>query len=352
MKRNYLLSADLIRSLAIFGVVLSHITIAVSGRPDFFNGISWWLSVVLGTLSRASIPFFILLSGYFILSKTESFQVSFRRNLNRIIIPLIFWVLIYTYLPGGTPLIDAIKSLPFQLYETNVFHLYFLEITIGLYLISPILSSYLSKISKSSQKLLAVFFLILGGLQAVFQFMSGECADNIFTIWIPYLGLFLAGFVFGRSDIKKFKFLTIVSLGFFLLTLALNYAHAFIYFKQNINLFSATGCISDYPNYFLSFNVMLMSIPLFLVLLKLNLTKLKKTIAGKLIKIIADSSYGIFLTHLLILQLLDSRLHLFDPIAPAWLYILIKFIVVFLLSMGITIIIKKIPLIRRVIGEK
>lgn len=352
MKKRHLLSADLIRSLAIIGVLLSHITIAVSGRPDFFNGISWWFSVILGTLSRAAIPFFILISGFFILSKTESFKTSLKRNFNRIIAPLVVWVLIYTYILGGTSILSALKSLPEQIYQTNVFHLYFLEIMIGIYVVSSIFASYLKNISKKSQKFLVLFFLLLGGIQASLQFIFGECADNLFTIWVPYVGLFLAGSVFGRSNIKRVKLLIIISLSFFLLTLTVNYLHAAFYFQTNVNLFSANGCISNYPNYFLSFNVMIMSIAMFLVLLKLNLKRLKHTFLEKVIVLIAGCSYGIFLTHLLILQLLDSKFHLFDKIAPVWLYILIKFMVVFLLSLVLTLIIKKIPVIRKIIGEK
>lgn len=352
MKKRHLLSADLIRSLAIIGVLLSHITIAVSGRPDFFNGISWWFSVILGTLSRAAIPFFILISGFFILGKNESFKTSLKRNFNRIIIPLVIWVLIYTYTLGGMSIIGALKSLPEQLYQTNVFHLYFLEIMIGLYVVSTIFALYLKNISKKSRIFLTIFFLLLGGIQALLQFIFGECDDNIFTIWVPYVGLFLAGFVFGESSIKRAKLLIFISVSFFLLTLTVNYLHAAVYFQTNVNLFSANGCISNYPNYFLSFNVMIMSIAMFIVLLKWDLKKLKNTFLEKVIVLIASCSYGIFLTHLLILQLLDSHLHLFDKIAPVWFYLLVKFIVVFLLSLGLTLIIKKIPVIRRIIGEK
>ncbi len=94
-----------------------------------------------------------------------------------------------------------------------------------------------------------------------------------------------------------------------------------------------------------------MAIPLFLILLNKKYTSIQKSFLGPVIKSIAKMSFGIFLTHLLILQALD-KLHIFDSLHPMWLFIIIRWIVVFVLSYLLTALLIKIPLIKKTLGEK
>jgi len=92
-KPSYVIQADVIRVIAIVAVVIIHTANAVYTRLDFFGGFTWWIAIILDSLSRISIPLFIMLSGYLMLGKNETLEKTFKRINLKILIPLIFWIL-------------------------------------------------------------------------------------------------------------------------------------------------------------------------------------------------------------------------------------------------------------------
>lgn len=49
-KPGYIFSADVIRGLAIFGVVTIHIANEIYTRLDFFGGSIWWIASLLNSI--------------------------------------------------------------------------------------------------------------------------------------------------------------------------------------------------------------------------------------------------------------------------------------------------------------
>lgn len=349
-KSSYNLSADVIRVLAIIGVVIIHTANSVYGRPDFFGGISWWFAIILNSVSRASIPLFILVSGYFILAKHETYKKTLIRTINRIGIPLIFWFLVYTVWNGGSPTLEYFNlSLIYRLFTVNVFILYFFIILIGLYLSSPLIKKLLN--SKISRPKITIFLLFGGCIYFLVQYLFSLCTPAYSLIyWIPFVGLFAAGFTIGN---KKIGNLTLPILGF-ILSAGLTIAGAYLYYSlsfQGNYLLNDRGCLSFYTDSFLSINVVVMSISIYALLMHFDFNKIVKGRLKKLIYSIARASLGIYILHIVILNILDSKLKLFDPIAPAWLYVLIKLFVIFTLAYAASLILMKIPLIKRTLGE-
>lgn len=341
--------------LAILGVVVIHTANAVYGRPDFFGGISWWLAIILSSISRASIPLFIMLSGYLLLSKNETFKSTFSRTIKRLVIPLVFWFLFFVIWNRSNPTFEHFNwSLIYRLLTVNVFALYFFIILIGLYLVSPVLRLYLQTLNTKSQKYFAAVALAFGSAFFFFEYLFNQCTPtNSFTYFVPFIGLFVAGSVIGNSieKIRKIKYIGMV----YIVSLLVTIVGAFFYYNLSFagnNLLSARGCLSFYTDSFLSVNVVLMAVSAFILILHFKFKSLfDNQIIRKVIYSVARTSLGIYIIHFLLLDLLDSRLRLFDNIAPAWLYIFIKLFVIFTLSYLITLIIIKIPLLRRTLGE-
>src|SRR5689334_9684312 len=96
--KKYILNADIIRVLAIFGVVGIHVLTPIYARPDFFGGKFWWITFLLNCLFRASVPLFIMLSGYLVLAKPVTVKENLQRVWKRLLIPLIsFYTLIHLF---------------------------------------------------------------------------------------------------------------------------------------------------------------------------------------------------------------------------------------------------------------
>lgn len=349
--KSYNLSADIIRVLAIIGVIIIHTANAVFARPDFFGGISWWFAIVLDSLSRIAVPLFIILSGYFILNKDESYVSTLKRTIRRIIFPLLIWFSIYLIWNNGQPTLTFINlSFITRLLTVNVFDLYFLVILAGLYLVAPLLRAFLQKIEPQEQKRFTLLVLIIGCITFGSEFINNLCSPaDSFTYWLPYTGLFVAGYVFGRSikSVKKTPLIIIylISLG---TTIILSYFYYSLHNNGNA-LLDTRGCLSYYSDSYLSINVVVMSICAFLLLIRQQF--IFAPIFQKLIYSIARCSFGIYLVHMIYLSLLDSQYHLFDHIHSIIAYIVIKFVVIFLLSYSTVLVLMKIKYINKIFGE-
>lgn len=353
-RSKYIFSADVIRAIAIFGVVIIHTANSVYARLDFFGGISWFFAIFLESLSRASIPLFIMLSGYLILGKDESFEKSLKRILTRVLIPLVIWTVFYMWWNGGNPSIVHIdKSIFLLLFSGRVFHLYFLSIIIGLYAFSSLIRNYLYNLSVNSQKFFLWFFLIAGVVEVFLEFIFQRCtSESIFSMWIPYTGYFVAGYLIGNRKIVFSNLKTYFALGIGVFsTIGFNYLHYYLHLHGK-NFLEGQTCLTYYTDYYLSVNVVLFSVAAFIILLNLNYSKIENTKFGNFIKSVARSSFAIYLIHIAVIDILSSKYKIFDPIAPAWLYVLIKWITIFGVSYLLSFILIKIPIIKKVFGEK
>jgi len=350
---SYNLHIDLIRVLALSGVILIHTANVIYARLDFVGGINWWIANILNSASRVSVPLFILLSGSLILDKVIPFEQMVKRIAFRLLLPLVVWTCLYA-LWDGTSFSLAAFSFSFLtiMYTGKIFHLYFLVILSGLYFISPILKAWLSRTSEKSQVLFTNTLLGIGVLYALLQFLLQTCSlENLFSLWIPYTGLFIAGYVFRNNrDISTKLLLSGFGFGW-VVTAGLNYLY-YSSLKQGITLFSSPGCIAHYPDYFLSINVVVMALCAYLLLLRIPVEWFSAKYIKNSIRSIAQASFGMYLSHLLLIYLIDFKLHLFDYLSPLWLAIIIKWFVIGVLSYALTVSAMRIPYLKYVFGGK
>ena len=353
---SYIFSADVIRTLAIFGVVAIHTANSVYERPDFFGGISWWLAIIIDSVSRICIPLFIMISGFLLLKKNEKFSITFKRIVNRLLIPLVFWTALI-YVTSNLKTAYTVFSLDFLLrfFSGNVYYFYFLTILIGLYFISPLLSSYLRHENLERIKKMVVFFILAGLAETATEYLVKNCAiENSFTKWVPYTGIFLFGYLIGTAK-WKIKSSKLIKWGYllgFAATVILNYIY-YSYGSIKVLRTLPSGCLSQYSDYYLSLNVVLMSLTAFVFLVNFDYKSIKNTIWEKIIYAVARASFGIYLVNLFVVNFWDKWLHLdVDSIrVPLWTYVIVKLVSVFVLSFLLTILLKKIPIIKKVMGE-
>lgn len=353
---SYIFSADVIRVLAILGVVAIHTTNAIYTRPDFFGGSVWWIAVLLDSLSRISIPLFIMLSGYLLLNKEETFEKSLKRTWTRILLPLLAWTLIYMLWNDGHPTLKTVNLSFFsRLFSVNDFDLYFLIIILGLYCILPLLRAFIRTAPWSSQKNLLIFTLLAGIGTAAGQYLFQQCSANIFTMWVPYMGLFFAGYLLGnasQNSKRTFSLLAVYLLGL-MITMGMNYMY-YYFLPRGIDFLDGPFCLSQYADYYLSINVVIMSLSAFVLLLHFRYLAIKDTLIGKLVTSIARASFGIYLVHLIIVDYIETDLHLTVDHAhmPLLLYLLGTWLITFIVSYLISWLILKISVLKWLLGGK
>ena len=353
---SYNFSVDVIRVLAIFGVVAIHTANSVFERPDFFGGKSWWVAIIINSVSRICIPLFIMVSGYLLLLKNESFKITLKRIFGRLVIPLVCWTIL-NYLLTNIKDFSAIFTPRFYLrfLAGDVSSFYFLVLLIGLYFISPLIRTYLNNSSIKAQKYLGLLFLLVGIVETAAEYLIRTCAvENSFTKWVPYTGLFVIGYLIGTKKLK-FNNKTLLSGLYFvglIATIGLNYLY---YSSGSIYILRTNyvGCITHYSDTYLSINVVLMSVAAFALLFKPNLKSIKNKLLEKIVYLIARASFGIYLVHLFIVTIWDRWLKwdVDNTSLPLWAYVIVKWLGVFVISFILAIVIRKTRFIRRLFGE-
>lgn len=186
MKKDHLGWVDLLRVIACFLVVLSHCCDPFVARFDADRG-EFLVGVFSGSLFRSCVPLFVMMTGVLLLPVNEGMAEFYKKRIGRIISPLVFWsvalpVLFFLYYHSGVatnnPLIVADNYAwgpTFAKVWTFVFNfnfdttpLWYLYMLIGLYLVMPVISSWMRDAPRKDVRL----FLYIWGVTLVLPYVK------------------------------------------------------------------------------------------------------------------------------------------------------------------------------------
>lgn len=136
---------DIIRIAAIFAVIMLHA--ASEGFKGQFGAttFSWQVCNIYNSLCRFCVPVFVMVSGVFLLNPKKEYGINklFCKKLLRIVTAYLFWAFFYAVIGcagrwnnGWTR--DDLHLFFFYLYNGH-YHMWFLFMISGLYIITPIL---------------------------------------------------------------------------------------------------------------------------------------------------------------------------------------------------------------------
>ena len=135
-------AVDLLKSLAIVGVLLIHVSSGGYSAP--LGSLDWTASLFWGSLLRGAVPIFLMVSGAIMLDPGYSldFRKLWGRKIPRIVAALLFWTFAYQvrallvsgYITGAG-LLQAVKNTILARYEP---HLYYLFLILLVYALLPV----------------------------------------------------------------------------------------------------------------------------------------------------------------------------------------------------------------------
>ena len=191
---------DLIRTLAIIGVIFLHATNDLT--PDSMSQLEVvrWVTVdVYQSFARIGVPLFVMLTGALLLqpSKNESLTVFLKKRWARIGLPFFFWGALYfvwIYFADNTPV--TVNSVIQGFLTSPYLQFWYIYMLVGLYLITPILRIVMSHADdKTIKYLIALWFVGASVIPAISYFTPYNVNTGVFTItgWVGYyiLGLYL-----------------------------------------------------------------------------------------------------------------------------------------------------------------
>ena len=196
---------DFLKFVSFLLIIFLH-TFATIGI-GVFNGEggeseTWRCIILLNATTRFSVPIFILCSGAMILRKdTDDFAEFFRRRFSKIVIPYLFWGLIYEFSKGVTDIYIILKDfLSMDVY----YHFWFVYMILIVYLFVPILSGTLNNFNQSKLNYTLALWLCFSVHVSLKYLLSPYEFYDIVKIYAfpEFIGYFIAGWMIHNEKIK------------------------------------------------------------------------------------------------------------------------------------------------------
>jgi surface polysaccharide O-acyltransferase-like enzyme len=337
---------DLVRAVAVFQVVLVHLSYVIFFKEDVLSA-NWRAANFYDALSRIGVPLFFMASGALLLGKSEPSAHFFRKRFLKVGIPTLFWSLAYllwsveAYTNGTMGPLAVILSMLKAIYTGNVeIHLWFLYILIGIYLVVPILRVYISAASKQDLAFFVGMWFLATPLLELAQRISGFQSALVIPVVAGYVGYFMTGYLL--ADINPGR------RGLFLAALGCIVAIFIIYMGTNWLSPSAPPIDIYFYSYF-SPPTVLASLSGFLLLKYLGHNLVRGRDA---IRVVAATSFGIYLIHIFVVELLRTGalgFRLYSWQAPSIYMIPLTALAVYTLSFLVVFGLQKIPLVRSLV---
>ncbi|MFM7154464.1 MAG: acyltransferase [Bacteroidota bacterium] len=197
-----ILWADRIRNISTIMVIAIHVAAPIAHVPQDLNSFWWWIGNFWNSLSRPGVPLFVMLSGFLLLGKDYPLPDFLSRRFSRVVIPALFWMVIYSvygHIAGNNPATvwDAIRNI---IIRPVHYHLWFIYLIIGLYLVYPILRPWIkvagerdfryffimSMIGAWGYKILAVYFNLPIGVY--FELFTNNCGYFVLGYYLGSKG--------------------------------------------------------------------------------------------------------------------------------------------------------------------
>lgn len=346
-KKERLIYADILRIVCVFGVLVIH-SVSLFWRHIPIKTVSWTVFACLDSVFRFAVPVFVMISGMFMLSpeKDRGIKNLYSKNILRIFTSFVFWSLLYAVfnsIPTNPDIHFSIHKFFLRIIQGE-YHLWFLFMIAGLYMVTPVLRKIVED-KKLTEYFLAIWFVFC--LFANFAKLIPYFGDTIFEVLrkfkmsaaIQYSGFYILGYYLNKYPLdKKFR-IPVYILGF--LSIAAT-ALATVYFS-----FSAMNAQSQYLEYLLP-TTMLSSCSLFIFIqnacAKRSFSDKKKQVIAALSKY----SFGVYLCHIFVINTFN-RLDIIKLELPYIVIFSIALISTVIISTIVSAILNHIPVLKKYI---
>ena len=331
-----LLYLDVLRILATLAVIVLHISSIQFKCGNICP--SWYYNMVVDCCVRWCVPIFVMISGTLHLNPNK--EVTYRgillKSVPRLLIAFIFWTLFYFFVFDYEG-----PSSAKNLLHPSSYHLWFLPMLAGVYLLIPIMR----KITEDN--VLMRYTIVLWMAFFVFCFISSFLPFAIPHIQplleinpiTGYAGYFILGYYLSQKHINKRNKLLIFLIGTIGLSITIILTMAFSVPEGRPT--------ERFFNYLFP-NIIAMAIAIF-VLIKETHFHSKKCFV-KTLEFVRKDLFGIYLTHLFWLNILHPLVYGIEYNGFLKLLILPIFsIIVFVASLITTKLIRVIPILKKVV---
>ena len=347
-----ILYLDEVRSLAIILVVIGHVT-----RLFSYDFNSWLFCSGVFSFTRIGVPLFFTVSGSLLLTRRYEVKKFLEKRFKRVFLPFLFWII--TYIIAGVVIwhfdftFTYVVNTAFGVGDYSALF-WFIWSLIGVYLLIPVISSFIREEGMKGAEYLILITIILSLLYTFGFFDYPQMKYNFRVIFnfFPVLGYFIMGSYihnkkFNLSDKKMF----LIGCVMFIAGICGHFAK--IYLK-------GLGGYALAPIDFFDIFVIMETIGLFIAFkyastkwIRKDARMLRETKLGEVIVLFASCSFGIYFSHYIILRyvMYDGFL---SPIRRSnpYFWLPVSSIIIIGMSWLLIYIMSKIPLLKVGSGVK
>jgi surface polysaccharide O-acyltransferase-like enzyme len=313
----------------------------------------WWTATVFKFLTLSAVPIFIMLSGGLLLqpSKThEPIKGFLKKRANRIGWAFAFWSAIYLawgFFISGTPvtLNNVVQGIVKGLFTGPWYHFWFLYLIAGLYLITPILRVIVANRNQNLIMYLIILWFIGVSIVPLLQLTTGYSLNVGVFVLGGTIGYFMLGACLQKARVRPSILYAMFILGF-VWTVSTTWLMRFVFPSAGADYF-----FFDY----LSANIIIASVALFTILsrFKADWPGGNHPHLSRVVRAISVNTLPIYMFHVIILMSLQRgffgftlSLTVMDPIIGVPIITAATFIITF----GLILIMKRVPVLRKLIG--
>lgn len=343
---RYLYWADFIRVIAIFLVVVIHVTAGLLygwGKIPLSN---WMTGNIYDSAARISVPLLFMISGSLLLAKDEPLKDFLLKRAGKLLIPFIFWSLVYLF--WRCQVNDGVCTprvvLRLFLLDGTYYHLWFLYALIGLYLVTPLLRLIAASNAKSILWYLIALWVFFQPVTAVLDKVWDLQIGISAPMATGFVGFFVLGHLLGEIPPSSRQ----AALAFVIWLLSTAATAAGTYFMS-----ATAGEFAEFFYDYLSLNVILASASSFLLLKSLSSQEfMGRPAVSRLVRTAARGSFGIYLIHVLVLDIVGGHIPLIhfnvEMGNPVWSIPLVS-VIAFVTSFCAVYVMQKISILNRVV---
>lgn len=329
--------ADLCRVVAIFGVIVIHACAPTFYQYGKIPEQDWLSANLLDSLARCSVPLFVMLSGALLL-KQDAKQITvpqIGKRISKVLIPLIFWNAVYLiYISHYSG--ESVKWLS-MFSQAPMYHLWFVYMIIGIYLLLPIFQAIFQAISDRRDLQIYLFTIwVIITCWPIYQPLPLIALIKQSSL-LGYGGYFVLGGIIALSNRNRTT--TLLWVATYLASITITFVLTY-YFSKWANKSVETA----YENF--SFNVTISSIAAFMVFYKIQVSA---RLASKL-QWIGDRCFLIYFMHVLILERVNNRILELNLGLPAIGSILLISLITFFICLVISACLRLLPKSRIILG--
>lgn len=316
---------DVVRLLAMFTVVCCHSTDPFNfypGEPPAnISEIKFW-GAAYGSVLRPCVPLFVMITGALLLPVKGDTGAFYKKRISRVFWPFLIWSVIYNLFPWITGLLgcrpelildffpysgeeaarqslsvsmDYISRIPLNFSLLDV-HMWYIYLLIGMYLYMPVFSAWVEKASEKAK----LWFLAAWGVtlfvpyyrEFVNPYLWGACSWNEFYMLYNFAGF--NGYLLLGHYLRHHDFSLTRTLGWGIPSFVIGFLITFLGFRYITSLPEYTEEQLEMFFYYCSPNVVMMTVPCFLIAKKVNVRneRLRQALAN-----LTVCGFGVYMIH-------------------------------------------------------